>query len=324
LEATDFVQAGLLRSKADLECQRYALNQAITLAERELETRAAIAGLQAKAGILAAKSRELQAVRVDIGTALDRGDITIADATSLRDLASALEASRFAAQANAGRLSALTPGHVIARDSIAHLAAIEGELADIEARLRRARGWRLSTEAGVEAFARPVDAAVPANQREGIVPAVKIRASYKLGALDVESYDAQARAARQEAVYEDLLRPHQRLARVRNSARAYAGSSWRQYESIARALATKPKLFLVDEPAAGLNAAEVDTLLDRIRITRERGVTVVLVEHNMELVMNVADRVLVMDYGQHLFEGVPAEVQKNEAVLAAYLGGELM
>jgi len=92
----------------------------------------------------------------------------------------------------------------------------------------------------------------------------------------------------------------------------------------ARALATKPKLFLVDEPAAGLNAAEVDTLLDRIRITRKRGVTVVLVEHNMELVMNVADRVLVMDYGQHLFEGVPAEVQKSEAVLAAYLGGELM
>jgi branched-chain amino acid transport system ATP-binding protein len=92
----------------------------------------------------------------------------------------------------------------------------------------------------------------------------------------------------------------------------------------ARALATKPKLFLIDEPAAGLNAAEVDTLLDRIRITRERGVTVVLVEHNMELVMNVADRVMVMDYGQHLFEGVPAEVQKDEAVLAAYLGGELM
>ena len=92
----------------------------------------------------------------------------------------------------------------------------------------------------------------------------------------------------------------------------------------ARALATKPKLLLIDEPAAGLNAAEVDTLLDRIRITRNRGVTVVLVEHNMELVMNVADRVLVMDYGQHLFEGGPAEVQKNEAVLAAYLGGELM
>jgi branched-chain amino acid transport system ATP-binding protein len=92
----------------------------------------------------------------------------------------------------------------------------------------------------------------------------------------------------------------------------------------ARALATKPKLLLIDEPAAGLNASEVDALLDRILTTRNRGVTVVVVEHNMELVMNVADRVLVMDYGQHLFEGVPADVQKNEAVLAAYLGGELM
>jgi branched-chain amino acid transport system ATP-binding protein len=92
----------------------------------------------------------------------------------------------------------------------------------------------------------------------------------------------------------------------------------------ARALATKPKLLLVDEPAAGLNAAEVDTLLDRILMTRKRGVTVVVVEHNMDLVMNVADRILVMDYGQHLFEGMPADVQKNAAVVSAYLGGELM
>jgi branched-chain amino acid transport system ATP-binding protein len=92
----------------------------------------------------------------------------------------------------------------------------------------------------------------------------------------------------------------------------------------ARALATKPRLLLVDEPAAGLNAAEVDNLLDRIRTTRDKGVTVVVVEHNMDLVMNVADRVLVMDYGQHLFEGNPADVQKNPAVVAAYLGGELM
>jgi branched-chain amino acid transport system ATP-binding protein len=92
----------------------------------------------------------------------------------------------------------------------------------------------------------------------------------------------------------------------------------------ARALATKPRLLLIDEPAAGLNASEVDGLLDRILAMRHKGVTVVIVEHNMELVMNVADRILVMDYGQHLFEGVPAEVQKNAAVVAAYLGGELM
>ena len=92
----------------------------------------------------------------------------------------------------------------------------------------------------------------------------------------------------------------------------------------ARALATKPRLLLIDEPAAGLNASEVDSLLARILTTRKNGVTVVLVEHNMELVMNVADRVLVMDYGQHLFEGAPADVQKNAAVVAAYLGGELV
>jgi branched-chain amino acid transport system ATP-binding protein len=92
----------------------------------------------------------------------------------------------------------------------------------------------------------------------------------------------------------------------------------------ARALATRPRLLLVDEPAAGLNASEVDSLLDRILTTRRKGVSVVIVEHNMELVMNVADRILVMDYGQHLFEGVPADVQKNAAVVSAYLGGELM
>jgi branched-chain amino acid transport system ATP-binding protein len=92
---------------------------------------------------------------------------------------------------------------------------------------------------------------------------------------------------------------------------------------IARALATKPRLLMVDEPAAGLNAAEVERLLDRLRVLRERGLTLVVIEHNMDLVMQVADRILVMEYGQHLFEGTPAEVQANPAVIAAYLGTEL-
>lgn len=92
---------------------------------------------------------------------------------------------------------------------------------------------------------------------------------------------------------------------------------------LARALATGPRLLLVDEPAAGLNGREVDALLQRIVKLRAEGTSVVLVEHNMDLVMNVADRVLVVNYGQHLFEGTPREVQHHPDVIAAYLGGEL-
>ncbi len=91
---------------------------------------------------------------------------------------------------------------------------------------------------------------------------------------------------------------------------------------IARALATSPRLLMIDEPAAGLNAAEVAALLRRIANLRERGITIVLVEHNMDLVMTVADRILVMDYGERLFEGAPREVQARPEVIAAYLGVE--
>ena len=75
---------------------------------------------------------------------------------------------------------------------------------------------------------------------------------------------------------------------------------------VARALATRPKLFMLDEPAAGLNAAEVEFLLQRLQNINQRNVTILVVEHNMDLVMNVAQRVLVMDHGVRLFEGTPA------------------
>ncbi|MBM3353683.1 MAG: ABC transporter ATP-binding protein [Betaproteobacteria bacterium] len=90
----------------------------------------------------------------------------------------------------------------------------------------------------------------------------------------------------------------------------------------ARALAAKPKLLLLDEPAAGMNAGEIADLDERIRAVRERGVTVLLIEHHMELVMAVTDRVAVLNFGQKIAEGTPAQIQAHSAVRKAYLGGD--
>ncbi len=92
---------------------------------------------------------------------------------------------------------------------------------------------------------------------------------------------------------------------------------------IARALATQPKLLMVDEPAAGLNGSEVELLLQRLHELRARGLAVILIEHNMDMVTRIADQVLVMHYGQHLFTGSPAAMPADPAVIEAYLGGEL-
>ncbi len=92
---------------------------------------------------------------------------------------------------------------------------------------------------------------------------------------------------------------------------------------IARALATEPQLVLLDEPAAGLNPAAVDFFVGRLLELQRRGMTLVVVEHNMDLVMSIAHSVLVMDHGQPLFAGTPKEVQANPEVISAYLGGEL-
>jgi ABC-type branched-subunit amino acid transport system ATPase component len=90
---------------------------------------------------------------------------------------------------------------------------------------------------------------------------------------------------------------------------------------LARAIASKPKLILLDEPAAGMNSDEVADLRQRILDLKKLGLTVLLVEHVMELVMNVVDRIVVLNFGKKIAEGSPENIQNNEDVQKAYLGG---
>jgi len=92
---------------------------------------------------------------------------------------------------------------------------------------------------------------------------------------------------------------------------------------MARALATRPRLLLLDEPAAGMNPRETEELDATITRVRDRGTTIILVEHDMRLVMGISDRITVLNFGTKIGEGMPTEIQRNPAVIEAYLGEDV-
>jgi branched-chain amino acid transport system ATP-binding protein len=148
------------------------------------------------------------------------------------------------------------------------------------------------------------------------------------GALTIEENLAMGAYARTDraGVQADVERMFGLFPRLKERRRQTAGTlsgGEQQMLAMARALATEPRLLALDEPAAGMNATETAALRALLESIRRDGTTILLIEHDMKLVMSVCDRVLVLDYGKKIAEGVASAVQKDEKVIAAYLGGEI-
>jgi branched-chain amino acid transport system ATP-binding protein len=135
--------------------------------------------------------------------------------------------------------------------------------------------------------------------------------------LHTEAYREEEHTMKQNT---DELLEFMGLAEYRDRFAGELPHGQQRVLGICIALATKPRLLLLDEPATGMNAKETALVMERIRRLRKKGITIVLVEHNVRAVLGVCDRIVVLDHGQKIAEGMPEEIMKSPAVIEAYLG----
>jgi len=157
-----------------------------------------------------------------------------------------------------------------------------------------------------------------------VIDNVKIGMHNKISYSNIDAVFRLPKYRAQEALVEEKAMEILDIFELADQAEVIAGNlpygAQRRLE-IARALATEPKLLLLDEPAAGMNPQETDELMSMIRFVRDHfKIAVLLIEHDMKLVMGICERITVLNYGMMLAEGTPAEIQANPQVIKAYLG----
>ena len=153
---------------------------------------------------------------------------------------------------------------------------------------------------------------------DNVLTAKHMRAKQNVFSATFRTSAAEERRMREETM---ALLEEQDLLRFKDDLATSLPYGTQRRLEIARALATEPKLLLLDEPAAGMNPQETQDLADFIKqIHKEYGLTVFMIEHHMDLVMQISDRIYVLDFGKLIASGTPAEIQSNQRVIDAYLG----